>query len=58
MEVGAVGYKNDGLVKKIRNVEKDKVILKTIEKTEQWMEVNLQQLLLDYEVAKSKKKQQ
>jgi hypothetical protein len=34
MEVGAVGYKNDKMVKKIRNVERDKAILKPIEKTE------------------------
>lgn len=56
MEVGAVGYKNDKLVKKVRNVERDKAILKPIEKTEQWIEKDLEKELADYENEQNRQK--
>lgn len=56
MEVGAVGYKNDKMVKKIRNVERDKAILKPIEKTESWLEKDLQQELQKHEQEENREK--
>ena len=56
MEVGAVNYKDEKLVRKVKHVTKDRMILKTIEKTEEWVERDLAKALEDYEAKIAKDK--
>ena len=45
MEVGSVNYKDDKMVKRVKHVSKDKMILKAIEKTEEWVEKDFAHVL-------------